>query len=214
MSPPPSSHRRRRCDSQGPRSPGDVGEFDDHRPCRAGSPKLHPGVGGRGAAGWPCGTLEITMKTDHPSNPARSGRGRAIPTPVALAPRSVPVGRGRTVIVRHVESNDAGALYRLYDELDADDRYLRFFCAYRPDDAFIGKLANPGPREARVVAELVESGHRRLVAEAGYSLLENGNGEFAMVVARDWRGWLGPYLLDLVIDIAGANHVPNLEAEV
>ena len=64
---------------------------------------------------------------------------------------------------------------------------------------------------AGLVAALAMGG---LVAEAGYSLLGNGNGEFAMAVERDWRGWLGPYLLDLVIDLASANEVPNLEAEV
>jgi hypothetical protein len=45
-------------------------------------------------------------------------------------------------------------------------------------------------------------------------MLENGNGEFAMVVAKDWRGWLGPYLLDVVVDLASQHGVPNLEAEV
>ena len=114
---------------------------------------------------------------------------------------------------RHVASTDEAGLYQLYDGLNADDRYLRFFCGYRPTDEFFDKLANPRPGDARVVAELVD-GHKQLIAEAGYSLLDNGNGEFAMVVARDWRGWLGPYLLDVVIDIAAANHVPNLEAEV
>jgi hypothetical protein len=45
-------------------------------------------------------------------------------------------------------------------------------------------------------------------------MLANGNGEFAMVVAKDWRGWLGPYLLDVVVELAAQNGVPNLEAEV
>jgi len=131
-----------------------------------------------------------------------------------FAPHSIPVGGGRTVVVRHVASTDEAGLFQLYAGLDEDDRYLRFFCPYRPTDEFIDKLANPGAGEARVVAEFVDGSGKQLIAEAGYSLLDNGNGEFAMVVARDWRGWLGPYLLDLVIDIAAANHVPNLEAEV
>ena len=155
---------------------------------------------------------DITMSCDRPSEQKPADRSR--PPGVAFAPRAIPVGGGRTIFVRHVERNDEAALYQLYEGLDTDDRYLRFFCAYRPTDDFIEKLADPGPREARVVAEVAEAGRKRLVAEAGYSLLESGNGEFAMVVARDWRGWLGPYLLDLVIDIAAANHVPNLEAEV
>jgi hypothetical protein len=118
------------------------------------------------------------------------------------------------LLVRTVTSDDAAALSELYDGLDADDRYLRFFCSYHPTQEFINGLVNPGPGEARVVGELVEDGSTRLVAEAGYLLLASGNGEFAMIVDRDWRGWLGPYLLDLVIDLAAANGVPNLEAEV
>jgi hypothetical protein len=102
----------------------------------------------------------------------------------------------------------------LYEQLDPGDRYLRFFSAYRPSVEFIQSLADPKPREARVVAELAEHGGSRLVAEAGYSMLANGNGEFAMVVAKEWRGWLGPYLLDVVLDLAERNGVPNLEAEI
>jgi hypothetical protein len=55
---------------------------------------------------------------------------------------------------------------------------------------------------------------RLLVAEAGYVRLANGNGELAITVARDRRGWLGPFLLDLLIDEAAARGVPNLEADV
>jgi len=131
-----------------------------------------------------------------------------------VTPRSIPVSPNRTLLVRTVTTDDALGLTELYEGLDTEDRYLRFFCGYRPTQEFIAGLVNPGTREARVVGELVEAGGTRLVAEAGYSLLANGNGEFAMVVDRDWRGWLGPYLLDLVIELASANGVSNLEAEV
>ena len=72
----------------------------------------------------------------------------------------------------------------------------------------------PGHTTRRVVAELLGPTGCRVVAEAGYSMLHNANGELAMVVAREWRGWLGPYLLDVVAEIAAARGVPNLEAEV
>jgi hypothetical protein len=135
-------------------------------------------------------------------------------TSAVLAARAIPIGRGRTIVVRPVRPWDEDGLSDLYDQLDLGDRYLRFFGAYRPSVEFIQTLANPGPREARVVAELAEHGGRHLVAEAGYSVLANGNGEFAMVVAKEWRGWLGPYLLDVVIELAAQNGVPNLEAEI
>ena len=131
-----------------------------------------------------------------------------------LEPRLIPIPHGRQIVVRPVGARDEGALSDLYDGLDAEDRYLRFFCTYRPRPEFFEQLANPGPRESRVVAELSGPTGRRLVAEAGYSLLANGNGEFAMVVAREWRGWLEPYLLDLVAEQAAHHQVPNLEADV
>lgn len=135
-------------------------------------------------------------------------------TSTVLAARAIPIGGGRTIVVRPVRPWDEDGLSDLYEQLDAGDRYLRFFSAYRPSIEFIQALADPGPGEARVVAELAEHGRPRLVAEAGYSMLANGNGEFAMVVAKEWRGWLGPYLLDVVVELAEQNGVPNLEAEI
>ena len=35
-----------------------------------------------------------------------------------------------------------------------------------------------------------------------------------MVVAKRWRGWLGPYLLDALVETAAVAGVPNLEADV
>jgi acetyltransferase len=131
-----------------------------------------------------------------------------------MAARRIPISRGRTIVVRPVRPGDEQGLVELYEALDVGDRYLRFFCAYRPSIEFIKNLANPKPREARVVAELRQYSGGHLVAEAGYSVLANGNGEFAMVVAKQWRGWLGPYLLDVVVELAADNGVPNLEAEV
>ena len=49
---------------------------------------------------------------------------------------------------------------------------------------------------------IVSGAEDRLVAEAGYALLPDGNGEFALTVAAGWRGWLGPYLLDAIVTAA------------
>ena len=49
---------------------------------------------------------------------------------------------------------------------------------------------------------------------AGYALLANGNGELGITTAAAWRGWLGPYLLDLLVEVAHAEGVPNIEADV
>jgi GNAT superfamily N-acetyltransferase len=50
-----------------------------------------------------------------------------------------------------------------------------------------------------------------LVAEAGYAILPDGDGEFAFTVAPGWRGWrLGRYLLDAIVAAAAGRGVPNL----
>jgi hypothetical protein len=147
-------------------------------------------------------TIDSGATLDHSS-------GCGTPTPHVIA-----IGHGRTIVVRGVRPHDESALADLYESLGPDDRYLRFFCAYRPTPDFIRRLANPEDRDGRVVAELTGPTGRRIVGEAGYTVLPNGNGEFAMVVASDWRGWLGPYLLDVVVDLAATRGVANLEAEV
>jgi hypothetical protein len=54
----------------------------------------------------------------------------------------------------------------------------------------------------------------RLVGEASYDLLPNGDGELGITVAADQRGWLGPFLLDALCEAAAARGVPDLEADV
>ena len=54
----------------------------------------------------------------------------------------------------------------------------------------------------------------RVVADAGYVLRPNGDGEFALTVAADRRGWLGPYLLDVLVEAAAERGVRNLEADI
>jgi hypothetical protein len=51
---------------------------------------------------------------------------------VTVTPRSIPVAHGQTIVVRSVKPQDEPGLADLYDGLDVGDRYLRFFCSYRP----------------------------------------------------------------------------------
>jgi hypothetical protein len=96
-----------------------------------------------------------------------------------------------------------------------DDRHRRFFCAYRPPPSWFDELARPELHGgARLVAEVTADGAATLVGEAGYVMLPNGNGELALLVAHGWRGWLGPYLLARLVDVAADRGVPNLEADV
>jgi RimJ/RimL family protein N-acetyltransferase len=130
--------------------------------------------------------------------------------------RVVDLGRGRVLTVRAVRPDDVDALVALYDGLDADARYRRFFCAYRPRRPFFEQMATVADRGgAGLVAVLATAdGPPQLVAEAGYVPLPNGDGELALAVAAAWRGWLGPYLVDALATVAAARGVPNLEADV
>ncbi len=111
---------------------------------------------------------------------------------------------------------DVDGLMALYDRLDDDDRYRRFFSLYRPDRAFFDRMvacSDSGGLE--LVAEVsAPDAEAHIVGEASYTLLANGDGELAITVDDQWRGWLGPYLLDALLARAAARGIPNLEADI
>jgi RimJ/RimL family protein N-acetyltransferase len=123
---------------------------------------------------------------------------------------------GAELRVRPVRPGDEDGLARLYEGLRPDDRYRRFFSAFRPTEAFLHDLVTVGDRGGYgVLAAVVgPDGDEEVVAEASYVLLPNGDGELAITVADRWRGWLGPYLLDALLRAADERGVPNLEADV
>jgi len=121
----------------------------------------------------------------------------------------------RELLVREARQRDTTTLVDFFDALSFDDRYRRFFSAFRPDEAFAERLATANEHGAcQLVAELVENGTTTLIGEAGAWPLPNGNGELGMTVAPAQRGWLGAFLLDALLDQAGRRGMPNLEAEV
>jgi len=135
--------------------------------------------------------------------------------PAAIEPRRVDLADGRTVAVRAGSRNDVPGLASLYAGLSDEDTYLRFFSAHRPDAPFFEQMVTLAERGgALLVVEVDDGESRTIVGDAWYSMLPNGDGELAITVAKEWRGWLGAYLLDALLDIAAANGVPNLEAEI
>lgn len=130
--------------------------------------------------------------------------------------RRARLGDGRHLVVRPVEPDDVDGLTDLYDHLDEEARYTRFFSPFRPTRAFFERVVSVGDRGGFGLVAVVAQPPRpeRLVAEAGYELLPNGNGELAITVARPWRGWLGPFLLDALLEAAAAHGIPNLEADI
>jgi hypothetical protein len=126
--------------------------------------------------------------------------------------RRAPLPRGRTLTIRPVEHGDAAAIEALYAGLDPESRYRRFFSAYRPDRAFAERVVSIDDRGGAGLVACVDG--EGVVAEAGYELLPNGDGELEITVSDGWRGWLGPYLLDALAEVAAERGVPNLEADV
>ena len=133
------------------------------------------------------------------------------------AVRDVALSDERHIVIRPACAADAAGLIALYDTLDTEDMYRRFFASYRPRPEFFVDMATVADRGgARLVALLHDPSEAedRIVGEAGYIPLPNGDGELAIVVAPRWRGWLGPFLLDALVETAAANGIPNLEADV
>jgi hypothetical protein len=134
----------------------------------------------------------------------------------------VPLPGGALLTLRPVEPSDAAGLAALYNGLSDDDRYLRFFGCYRPPRTFFERLASVVDRGGYGLVATLRTSQEdtgtsaapRIVGEASYEPLPNGNGELGMAVAAGERGWLGPYLLDALVDAAAARHVPNIEADV
>ncbi|HEY8546671.1 MAG TPA: hypothetical protein VIL36_16540 [Acidimicrobiales bacterium] len=172
--------------------------------------------------------LPVDDTTDHAA-------GQAIDRPGdAPGHRRYELPGGRALVVRAVTPADADGLAALYGRLSDGDLRNRFFTVYRPDREFVERIAGVEARggyglvaEVRTPDDGGDDGDGegdgegagagdapRLVAEAGWFPLPDGDGELAIAVDRDWRGWLGPVLLDALLETAAARGVPNLEAEV
>jgi hypothetical protein len=115
-----------------------------------------------------------------------------------------------------MRGSDVDGLIALYAGLSVDDQYRRFFSGHPPPDSFVQKMTNVTERGGFGLVAVIEGSNNtsRIVGEATYELLPNGDGELGITIAEDARGWLGPYLLDALVEAAAARDVPNLEADV
>jgi hypothetical protein len=126
----------------------------------------------------------------------------------------IPLPDGRSLTVRHVRPEDAGALAALYGSLSEEDRYRRFFSHVRVHRSLAERWIATATADGVGIVVLEHDPLERLVAEAGYARIGPDEGELAMTIAADRRGWLGPYLLDLLVRLAAERGVANLEADV
>lgn len=123
---------------------------------------------------------------------------------------------GRRVIVRHAEPDDLNGLVALYGRMSGDDRWLRFFTGGAPSAAFLRQWVSIADEGGLLLVAVLEGrDHRQLlIAEAGYSLQADGDGELGIAVDPAWRGWMGSWLLAVLAQQAHARGVPNLQAVV
>ena len=130
--------------------------------------------------------------------------------------RQVELGGGARLTVRPANPGDRELLRSLFHELSEDDRYRRFFSPFDPNDEFIERLATANEHGAfQLIAVIERDGEPdEVVGEASAFPRPNGNAELAITVRPRARGWLGPYLLDALIETARAAGIQNLEAEV
>jgi RimJ/RimL family protein N-acetyltransferase len=123
---------------------------------------------------------------------------------------------GARMEVRPTSAADAERICELYESLSVTDRHRRFFGAFKPHLEWCEQWADVATRGGfGVIAIVHRDGEPDEVAgEAGYAIRDDGDGDLAVTVAPSWRGWLGPYLLDLLVRHAAAVGLANLQAEV
>ncbi len=123
---------------------------------------------------------------------------------------------GARMEVRSTTAADDERICALYHTLSVGDRHRRFFGAFKPHIEWCREWADVSSRGGYGVIAIVhrEGEPEEVAGEAGYALREDGDGDLAVTVAPTWRGWLGPYLLDVLVRHAGDAGLANLQAEV
>jgi hypothetical protein len=104
----------------------------------------------------------------------------------------------------------------MYATLDDDDLYRRFFQAHVPTARTIEHILSSAERDGVGLVAVLEGhdGNTRVVGETSYEMLPDGGAEIGITVAPGSRGWLGPYLLDALVEAARRRGVTNLQADV
>jgi hypothetical protein len=154
-------------------------------------------------------TLSGVVAPQHPPSARRDDEAGLIDV--------IDLAGGRRMVVRTTTVDDAERICALYDGLDRADRQRRFFGSFTPRIEWCRRWACIGERGGFGVLVLVSGPDidgDEVVAEAGYALRADGDGDLAITVATPWRGWLGAYLLDVLVRQASSAGLRNLQAEV
>ncbi len=122
---------------------------------------------------------------------------------------------GRHLTVCEARPSDAPRVLEMYQRLSHRDTHLRFHSGFRPNAAFVDNWLDRSTRKGAVLIVIegdTETGP--VIADAGYIPSDPQTAELAMTIDPERRGWLGPYLLDVMVEHARAAGITNLVAEV
>ncbi len=133
-----------------------------------------------------------------------------------VLPEIIDLADGARMEVRATVADDAARICELYDQLSIGDRRRRFFSAFKPRLDWCRHWATVGSRGGFGVIAVVrrDGGADETAGEAGYALRSDGDGDLAVTIAPSWRGWLGPYLLDVLVRHARDVGLANLQADI
>ena len=110
-----------------------------------------------------------------------------------------------TIHIRPIRTDDAKRLVELHDRCSDDARYFRFHAAKpRLRAAEAEYLAGVGIRGgAALVATAAEDGEERIVADARFDVVGDGDAEAAVLLRDDVTGrGLGTVLVDRLLELA------------
>jgi hypothetical protein len=113
--------------------------------------------------------------------------------------------------VRTAVGGDLDELLAMYARLPDEDVYRRFFASHAPPHVLEGWL-HVAERRGELLVVVDAAG--RILADAGYVPISDGSAELAITVDPSLRGWMAPYLLDVLARRAAAQGLVRLEAEV
>lgn len=127
----------------------------------------------------------------------------------------IDLGARGVLSIRHAAPGDEGLLDELYGHLEPGDLTKRFFTGGRPGEHFLEGWVNLEPRGGLcLLVELTTQDTRRVIAEAGFAMIDDGDAELGITVAPGHRGWTGPWLLDVLMAHASAAGIDNMQALV
>ncbi len=110
-----------------------------------------------------------------------------------------------TIHIRPISADDAERLVELHDRCSDDARYFRFHAAkprLRASEAeYLGAVG--GGAVVALVATAVEDGEERIVADARFDIVGDGDAEAAVLLRDDVTGrGLGTVLVDRLLQLA------------